>query len=231
MKKHLISALAASVLIAVTSTAQAAQPLVVLSLTSANDVVGDVAELTEVAKVKELPTWLASMLRLYAEGNDLSGLDRSQPWGAVAQFDSDGISGFGFVPVTDAEQLSWGLDAEIRRVEDVGGGVIKVIGTEAGKELYATEAGGWLFVSDDESTLANLPADPAKLLGGLDKQYDVAVRFELKNIPEEEGSDLLSLLDEKLGSSIREHVSNDTYQLIGEAAKVVDDLTLGRTRH
>jgi hypothetical protein len=41
----------------------------------------------------------------------------------------------------------------------------------------------------------------------------------------------LSLLDEKLGRSIREHVSSETYELIGEAAKVVDDLALGRTRH
>jgi hypothetical protein len=231
MKKCFVAAWAASLLIAVTSTAQAAKPLVVLSLTSANDVAGDVTELGEVAKAKELPTWLASMLRLYAEGNGLSGLDRSRPWGAVAQFEGDDVSGFGFVPVTDAEQLSWALDSEVRRTEDVGGGVIRVVGTETGKVLYAMELDGWLFVSDNESTLANLPSNPAKLLGGLDKQYDVAVRFDLKNIPEKEGGELLSLLDEKLGRSIREHVSSETYELIGEAAKVVDDLALGRTRH
>lgn len=231
MKKHLVAALAASLLMAVTSTAHAAKPLVVLSLTSANDIAGDVTELSAIAKAKELPTWLASMLRLYAEGNNLNGIDRSRPWGAVAQYQGDDISGFGFVPVTDAEQLSRALESEIRHIEDVGGGVTRVVGTAAGKELYAKEAGGYLFVSDDAATLSNVPSNPAKLLGGVDKQYDVAVRFDLKNVPQKEGGEVLSFLDEKLGPTIREHVSSETYELIGEAAQRIDDLTLGHTRH
>ena len=45
---------------------------------------------------------------------------------------------------------------------------------------YAKEQGGWLFVSDCQECLSTVPADPAGLLGGMQNQYDVAVRLELK---------------------------------------------------
>ena len=42
-------------------------------------------------------------------------------------------------------------------------------------------------VPDNPRTLATLPEDPTRLLGGLPNQYDAAVRLQLQNIPTEHG--------------------------------------------
>ena len=41
-----------------------------------------------------------------------------------------------------------------------------------------------LFFSDQPKHLANLPTDPVAMLGGLDKQYSVALRFFVQNVPQ-----------------------------------------------
>jgi len=233
MKKCLASLGVVCLLFAVAGPAGAAdgpKPLVVLSLSGYDSVLCDPGELGGVAKASELPTWLSSMLKLFAEGRDASGIDPARPWGAVVQL-ADGLSAFGFIPVTDAEELSWELSSHIESRTEVGADVYKVVGTEPGKQLYAKDGGRWLFVSDCPETLATVPYDPTRLLHGLDKQYDVALRFELKNVPAEEGEKILAMLDRTIGQELRQRTSDETVEIIGRAANVLDQATLGWSEH
>ena len=178
------------------------------------------------AKSPEMPTWLASTFKLYAEGRGVNGLDGTRPWGAVI-FGGEKLRAYAFVPVTDAESLSWELDEYIDSVTDIGGGIQKVVGTEEGAELYAMEQGGWLFVSDCEWCLENVVYDPTKLLDGMNKDYDVAVRLVLKNVPADEGHKILAKLDKVMGPTLRKMTSDETVEILGEAAFALDEVTLG----
>ncbi len=186
----------------------------------------NVAEVGFVQESPEMPVWLSSMFRLYAEGQDLQGLDRSRPWGAVIQR-GDGLSAYGFVPVSDAETLGYELNEFIASRTEVGSGVYKVQGYESGQQLFAKESQGWLFISDNPDTLASVPWNPAQEIRDMNTQYDVAVRLQLNNVPAEAGKQLLSELDERLGPTLRQMSSDQTVEILGQMAMHLDEVTLG----
>ncbi len=206
------------------------KPIVVLSLTAQQDLQGDTGGIGELAKVSDLPTWLASMLKLFAEGQGARGLDATRPWGVVIQL-GGGLSAYGFVPVTDPEGLRSDLGSYIKETEQVGDRIYRVIGTESGKQVYVRLRGDWIYVADNQADLANVASNPAALLGGLEKKYDAALCVETKNIPEKEGRAIINLLGEKLGSVIREHASDQAVNFLGEALFASEQVVMGWKAH
>lgn len=230
--KYLVSCVVAAALVAgfMAPAALADKPIAVLSMTSHNDLQGDTGGMGELAKISDVPTWLASTLKLYDEGKGLSGIDATRPWGVVLQL-GDGLSAYAFVPVRDAEYLMWDIEEFIDETEEVGYEVYRVTGTEPGKQLYAKVTGSWVYVADSREDLANVASDPTALLGGLDKKYDTALCLETKNIPEYEGRQLINLLGDKLGGVIRKHASEQALNFLGEALYASEQVTMGWKKH
>jgi hypothetical protein len=206
--------------------AQASKPLAVLSLSSYDAAKSSVDSINCVKDAQKLPTWLSSMVSLYAQGHDVAALDKSRPWGAVIQR-GEKLSAYGFLPITNLQDLASDLGSYISNTTEVGDGVYKVVGTEADKELYAKEKNGWLFVSDKAECLADVPADPTSLFDGLDKKYEIGVRLALKNVPADVGKHILAQLDKAVGPALRQNTSDQTVELIGKIAFALDEVTLG----
>ena len=95
------------------------------------------------------------------------------------------MAGCGFLPVTDVKKARELVESLGAKVEAGQQGVFKVTGKGGRKSVYVKELpGGWLFVAEKPDVLAHLPTiDPLALLGGLEKQYDAAVRLDLSNVP------------------------------------------------
>jgi hypothetical protein len=207
--------------------AESPKPLAVLSLASYDDARFNVESVGFVAESPEMPTSLSSLIRLYAQGRELTSLDASKPWGAVIQLADGKLSAYGFAPVTDPESLAWDLDEYIDSTTEVGDGVYKVVGTEPGKQLYAKVVDGWIFAADCPEALDSVPADPATLLEGANKKYDVAVRLVLKNVPADAGKEILAKLDETVGPTLRAMSCGKTVEILGKMAWHLDEVTLG----
>jgi len=232
MKRTTSLAALAAVVLALLFTGSAVaetSPVVVASLTS-HQKVGDISDdITELAKVSDLPTWFASMLKLYGEGKGVAGLDASRPWGAVIQGDGQKLSAYAFIPVTDAEWLSWELEDYIDEVNEVGYETYHVIGTDKSQELYAKVTSRWVYVANDKASLASVAADPAELLGSMPEQYDAALRLETRNIPADKGEKIIGMLDKTVGPTMRKVASDEIMDVIGEALMMVDQITMGWT--
>ena len=205
------------------------RPLAVLSLASHNDVTCDVSSAVEIVACPESPAWLYATLKLFSEGAELSSLDTSRPWGAVVQFDEK-LSAFAFIPIKDAEQLSWDL-ADYVEIVSNDGDVYEIVGKEAGRRLYAKQVEDWVFVSDSADTLRSLPYHPQELLGGLHEKYDVALQLELGNVPEKDRKKLLAMLDQGLGPVVRQLTSAETVENIGAALSTLEHVTFGWSPH
>lgn len=220
--------LAAGLLVtgSMSAMAENPKPRVVLSMASYDKVKMATDDVAFVKDAPELPAWLSSFFELYARGRDVAGLCHERPWGALIQ-GTDKLSGYAFVPVTDVEELQNELASYIKSVSDQGNGIYKVVGTEEGKQLYAKEANGWLFVSARAEVLETVCNDPVKLIDGMDKTYDVAVRLVLKNVPAERGRKILENLDKALGAGLRKSTSDKTVELLGKAAFELDEIVLG----
>ncbi len=180
MKKFLLS-LAAVGLALVAAARTPAQddnkPLLVLSLPSVEALIKDIGYLGGVAGREGIERTVEDALKERAGG--LKGLDRAKPIGLAVTTDGAGVQFLGFVPASDADGL---LALLPFGTEDAGDGVKRIV-APLPVTLNLKSKGGWLFLSNQASTLEKLPDDPIKLLDGIEKQYDIGVRVFMQNIP------------------------------------------------
>ena len=210
-----------------------AKPLAVLSLADHNGLTVEASALTNLAETPQVPVWLESMLRLYIEGGDLISLDATRPWGAVLQIDGEDLSAYAFVPVSSAEGLLDELANHIDDPTDVGDGVYRIDSSTDDKHVFVKVTKGWIIVSDSTDVLVDAPADPGKLIEGLNKNYDFALQVNIANIPSYHGQFALETLKTQLSDqfNVEALVPEKTLDVIFKAMANLDQVTLGWSRH
>ncbi len=121
-------------------------------------------------------------------------IDPSKPLGLVTQvMGKDKFRQIAFVPVKDFQALMKMITAPLADMDecklevpdDAENGTWKIeVPLPTGvASVFARKQGGWAVFTNDSSAFAQLPADPASLLGGLNTKYDFAARASLDNIP------------------------------------------------
>ncbi|MFV1968982.1 MAG: hypothetical protein ACC628_26480, partial [Pirellulaceae bacterium] len=190
--------------------------LVVISLSSYDEILADVTFLGELAGKPGLDETVEGMLNLFTQNQGLKGLDKSRPWGLVVRTDGMQFQPLAFVPTTDLSQLLEVLAIFDVEAEDQGDGLYQLsANTPAGPQvIYLRATEGWAFVAQTPDALQQVPADPLPLLDGLNKQYDVAVRLHLQNIPE--------LFREMAISQVRAGIEQGLSQQGGDSAEESD---------
>jgi hypothetical protein len=174
----------ASVTAADSSTA--AKPFAVVSLAGYDTFKNDINYLGELADNPQLGTNLEGLLKIFTKNQGLAGLDKARPWGAVAQTLGDEVTGYAFLPVDDLKKLIDILDPFIDKPEEMGDGVYKIEGKDKkhNPPMFVKEGKGWIYLADDPQKLANVSDDPLSLLGGLEKEYQIAVQWNFVNVPD-----------------------------------------------
>ena len=156
--------------------------LAVVSISGYDELKDDLNFLGSLSGNPDAAAQIEAMITLFTQGQGLAGLDKTKPIGAIVQTDGMQFQPLVFVPVTDLKQLLDVLAALNVNAEEGEDGIFEV---QAGLQtVFLKEQGGWAFIGQTTDVLANLPADPAQLLGDLAKQYDVAIRLNVQNIPE-----------------------------------------------
>lgn len=217
-------------------------PLVVVSLASYNKILADLGFLGKMIGQPDMRAGMEGMLVMMTDGRGLKGLDSARPWGAVVRPNAMGIpSLLVFIPVSDAKELLTSLTPLLGAAEDVGGGVSEW-SANLRQPLYVKPAGAWLFVGMTPEDLKAVPADPLALLGGVNEEYDIAVRLNLSSIPAETREQLIQQL--RLGAAmglhsepgdtpeqraLRQRVTARSIDQIGSLLNEAEQLTLGCT--
>jgi hypothetical protein len=190
VKRFLLSALAVAGLLSSAVCAHAQpqaagemKPLAVFSLSSYGELESDLKFLGEVAGAPELAQQLDLTLQGLTQGQGLAGLDKKRPWGAAVLSDGMQFQVLTFLPVTDLDQLLASLAQIVGEPEDLGDGVLH-LHVQQQHDIYIKQQNGWAFFGYQAEQLTGLPEDPAKLLGDLPRNYDVALRANIQNIPQ-----------------------------------------------
>ena len=157
-----------------------AKPVAVVSISGYQELLDDIGYIGRVAGNPQAAQGVEGLIKLFTQGKGPVGLDKGRPWGVVMTRGSD-LQGYAFIPVTDLKALLKVLVAFVGTPEDAGDGILELKYEE--KPFYVKEQGGWAFLSGDPENLITLPEDPAKLLGDLPEQYDLAVRASPQNLP------------------------------------------------
>lgn len=182
LSRTLRATIAATLLFVLPCLAQAQdriRPIAVVAVNNLNEIFGDIATMTELAGQGDAGKVAIGMGGIYT-----TGIDRTKPAGAYVTLGDTGPKVIAFIPVTNLKQLLAVYREQIGTPADKGNGVWEIGGNNP-QPVYVKEQSGYAFISQDSANLVSLPDDPAKILGGLEKKYDLSVQLNLQNIPAE----------------------------------------------
>jgi hypothetical protein len=164
------------VLLLATGHVRAADKIAVISLKPSEQILADVDYLLSAAGLQELGQFVGPQVRTY-----LQGVNGKLPIGVVVTIEQSEFIPLGFVPVTNLNTFLAQLRDQVGEPTDAGEGILELQGPQP---LFVKEQAGWAFFGQTKDALNQLPDDPAKLLEGLETQYDVGIRAYVKNVPE-----------------------------------------------
>lgn len=218
MKKSLLSLVALTLLASAAPvakaqevTANAGQPVVVATFSGYAELKRDLGYLGTLSGNPEMAQGLEQMLMLFTQNQGLAGLDQKRPWGAALSIgDEGGFPVLVFLPVDDLKKLLDALGAIIGAAVDAGDGVFEI--KQGAMTLFIKQQGKWAYLAQQKSELDKLPADPLVLLGGLDKQYDLAVSANIQNLPQAMRDQAADALKAGMEMSLQQNVDPDDEQ-------------------
>lgn len=156
----------------------ASKDIAVVSIGPLDSTLRDIPYLLRACNVAEAGGFISLMAGQYTQG-----IDKSKPIGAKISLDGGMPNAVIFMPMTDTQQFFDALAGIGIEPDDLGGGMYEI--DTGGQTVFAKESGGWMFVAQTEDALSDTPADPAAMLGSLPKNYDLAIRVNARNVPQE----------------------------------------------
>lgn len=168
------------------------EPAVVISIANIDEQLNDIEYLATAAS--EEMGQMSGLIKMQAQGFT-RGVDTKKPSGVLMYFsdESPQPTAVAFVPVQNLDDL---LDTISGFAEvDEGDDIVTII-PDNGQEISLKKVGNYAFVSDQPENLQNVPQDPAKLVGEMAGQYNVAATIFPQRIPEslrQQAIDLIQL--------------------------------------
>jgi hypothetical protein len=160
-----------------------AKPIAALAVAGYNELINDVNFVGKLIDKPEIGAAAEGFLSLATQGKGLAGIDKERPWGAIVQAKGEqDFSGYLFVPIKDFKEVLGLL--ELFSTVDEESGVYKLTPKDGQKSAYLKHLGAWAYLSDKAESLPTSDADPMAALKGLAKNYVIAGRIMLANVPE-----------------------------------------------
>ncbi len=170
--------LALAMTLLVSFAAVAAQPLLVVSLKSVDDLLGDVRHVFEAGGTPQLAPIVDGMILQYTQGRGLIGVDRKKPLGAYASFgEPNELQVVAFVPVANKDQFIELLAALIGEVKEKKAEDGFVVQREGGP-IHGRFKDDYCFFATDAALLEQL-ADPFEVVN---TRYDIAAKLDLSAV-------------------------------------------------
>ena len=207
-----------------------------VSVAGYDAVMESVDALAKAAGVPEM-TMLPKMMLGGPKGP--GGLDGSKPLGLVLQTDGQQFPAMLFAPITDAEQFLAFLKGFVKDIPEPDADGVYAIET-GNQTVYIQQKNGWAFAVIEKDALADTPADPAALLGGMEKDFAVGIRAQVGNIPQplRDSAMMFMQMAASAGSQRNDGETDEQYALrqkmtkqsmdeIQKLVKEMDSLTIG----
>lgn len=168
---------------AVAQSASEAKPVAVVAFAGYDELMKDLNFIGELGDQKGASDMIDQFVQMFTQGKGLAGFDKAKPIGAIVQTDGQMPSGALCLPVSDVNALLDVAKGFGVTVTDMGDGVSQ-IKTPQGAGAFMKKSDGWAMLSMAPMMFEGLPEDPATMLAPLVKDYDVAAKVLMKNLPE-----------------------------------------------
>ena len=232
MKKCLSMFLAAAVLFAAGLSRAGAvepKPIAALAVASYNDLLDDVNFVGGLVDRPQLGAGLDGLVTLVTQGKGLAGVDKARPFGAIVQASgADDVSGYVFVPVNDFK-AALDLLKLYNEVEDQGG-IYKLTPKDGKQANYVKQHDSWACFSDKAESLAHIAGDPLNAIHGMEKNYIVAGRVFLADVPEALRDKFLTGLKSGIENEANNKKDDETDEQFAQRKKFLEQIEAYFTR-
>ncbi len=168
---------------AIVDAASEVKPVAVVALAPYSQLVSDIGFLGSLAGKPELGQMIEGGFAFFTQGKGPEALDKTKPWGIIAQTDGASLLPVICLPVKNFGDVVGIATAFGAQVADGDEGT-KVLSLPNGETIYLKSEGGWAFASKSPESLAKLPANPAGVFEKMVTDYDVAIKVAMKNMPD-----------------------------------------------
>ena len=169
---------------AVAADAAESKPLVVVSAASYAKLVANIDQFIDPRLTALMRELAARVVKIPTDPRTMApvGIDTRRPWGLVVESNGQTLPIYGFAPVIDLGLTLAGPVAANKAKPPIDGVYrIKV----ADQTWYVKQQGTWAVFANSRRGLDSVSAEPVKVLGGFERQYDLAIRVALKDLPAE----------------------------------------------
>lgn len=168
---------------AVAQSAGEAKPVAVVAFAGYEELMKDINFIGELGDQKGASDMIDQFVQLFTQGKGLAGFDKTKPIGAIIQTDGQMPSGAICLPVSDVNALLDVAKGMGVTVDDMGEGISQIKSPQ-GAGVFMKTVGSWALLSMAPTMFEGLPEDPAALFAPLVKEYDVAAKVIVKDLPE-----------------------------------------------
>ncbi|BBO35940.1 hypothetical protein [Lacipirellula parvula] len=172
-----------------------AKPVAIITFAGYDELMKDINFIGELGDQPGAADMVEQFVQMFTQGKGLAGLDKSKPIGAIVLTDGVMPSGALCVPVSDVNALLDIAKGMGVTVTDMGDGVSQVK-VPQGSSAFMKKSDGWALLSLDPSWLKSIPADPGAEFKALVKDYDIAARVKVKNLPEAQREQAIEALSQ-----------------------------------
>jgi hypothetical protein len=189
-----------------------ATPAIVVSTAQLEDLVPHLSYLMRACNQAEMSGMVSLVVNQYTQGMDLT-----KPAGVAMTIEASGNpTPVVMLPVNDIEAFFVSI-AQFGEPEEIEEGLYTL---EVGPQtVFAYHDEDWLYVSSSEDAVTKFDSDPEELLGSLAKRYDVGVRIEVDELPE----DLVNMLIGQARSAFESASAQAKSQLKRDIDRATDE--------
>jgi hypothetical protein len=211
------------------ATAEASDPVLVVSIASLNKLIQDVNYITAVSGQPQ-----AGGLFTMMAGGFAQGLDMARPIGVIVPIVEGAPEPIGLLPTPDVEAMLKRLEAQTGPVDKLDDGTLVVA---AGPSLvYIRQVGTWAVIARQKEFLDLAPADPMALMKDLGDNFTLSAILNVQLIPEDAREALIGFMRQGFDQAIDEQgeasdeilaASEDSFKQIEQLIRETEELMFG----
>lgn len=211
------------------ATAEASDPVLVVSIASLNKLIQDVNYITAVSGQPQAGGIFTMMAGGFAQG-----LDMARPIGVIVPIVEGAPEPIGLLPTPDVEAMLKRLEAQTGPVDKLDDGTLVVA---AGPSLvYIRQVGTWAVIARQKEFLDLAPADPMTLMKDLGDNYTLSAILNVQLIPEDSREALIGFMRQGFDQAIDEQgeatdeilaASEDSFKQIEQLIRETEELMFG----
>ncbi len=206
-----------SVLAPARATAQATDPVVVVSVGSMNKLMEDINYITSAVGQPQAGGMFTVMAGAFTQG-----VDPTKPSGVMLTLVDGSPEPIAMIPTPDVKTVLKRLEAQAGPPDELDDGtLVLLIGAN---NVFVRQVGEWAIVARSREVIDLAPADPMAVLGEMGADYDIGVQVRVQEVPPELRNQLVGLMRQGFEEAMSQQSDTDAETAREATAATLDQL-------